>query len=121
MDQTQPTIDQFFLSEREKQERSVYERLLSYGGQVLLSRRNLENDSRAIFGLDFATLDSIVRLIGAEGIIDVLPPKALLRTTVTRRPPGWKTHKDTQVFLKIWISSSFKKIQSPATENLLTV
>ena len=116
----QTSIDQFFLNEKEKQERSVYDRILGYGGEVILNRRNLDADSKAIFGLDFQTLDSVLRTLRSDGIPDVLPPKVLMRTTVTRRPKGWKSHEDSQVLMKIWISSAFKKIQNPKSENLLT-
>ena len=117
----QATIDKYFLSEQEKQERAVYERILSYGGDLRLNRKNLEADSKAVFGIEFATLDCILRSLKTKGIPGILPPNVLLKTSVSQRPAGWKTYRDTQVFLKIWVSNSFKKIQKPELENLLVV
>ncbi len=116
----QSTIDQYFLSEKEKLERTVYERIVSYGGAVILNRRSLEASSKAIFGVDFQTLDSVLHSLYANGIADILPPKILMRTTLSRHPKGWRSHEDTQVFLKVWISAALKKIQSPQMEKLLT-
>ncbi len=116
----QVKIDQFFLSEEEKQRQAVYDRVLSHGGDVRLNRRNLEADSRAIFGIGFETLDRALRSLKSEGIPGILPPNVLLKTSVSQRFPG-KTYRDTQIFLKIWISNSFKKIQKPQLENLLVV
>ncbi len=64
----QVKIDQYFLSEEEKRERAVYERILSYGGEVRLNRRGLESDSKAMFGIDFATLERVLRSLKSGGI-----------------------------------------------------